>query len=80
MSRGHEKPMNVSSAPAAEDDDPALVSISPAGRPHPRKIRQKRCPVCRAHTPSALYDDAYGNTARIILPHGDCAGRFRIVR
>ena len=72
--------MNANDAPPNEDDDPALVSISPAGRPHPRKIRQKRCPVCRVYIPSALYDDAYGHTARIILPHGNCAGRFRAVR
>lgn len=36
------------------------------------------CPRCHQPTMTAVYDDNYGNTARIILPHRHCGARFTI--
>jgi len=51
--------------------------ISPRGLPQGRDPKTRPCPVCRQPVTTAVYDDAYGSTARVVLPHGSCKGKFR---
>ena len=43
-----------------------------------RDRRKVICPRCHHPSMTAVYDDNYGNTVRIILPHGNCGARFTI--
>ena len=51
-----------------------VLPVSPAGRLQGRNRLRARCPACRRDADTALYDDAFGNTARVFLLHGTCRG------
>lgn len=53
-----------------------------ARQPGARLPRQVPCPVCRVSVLSLLITDAWGTTARVVMPHGglSCPGNFRVVR